>query len=166
MCRCSTLRNINVEYYSGRLSFPEIDPTLRRSRGPATLPPRTPHFRKWAQVGLGPTRHHRRHRGPHPPAFTSADPQQAILPIRNQPNMDDNGAATQPTQMAATQIASQPDAADDANVWGCLLPCNSLNTYVFRINLQNAKYEYTVGRSTANDIPFVKAMTVSEFPSL
>ena len=80
--------------------------------------------------------------------------------------MDDNGAATQPTQMAATQIASQPDAADDANVWGCLLPCNSLNTYVFRINLQNAKCEYTVGRSTANDIPFVKAMTVSEFPSL
>ena len=75
--------------------------------------------------------------------------------------MDDNGATTQPTQ-AATQLASQQDSADESDVWGLLLPCNSLNRYISRVNFKHSKLEYTVGRSTGNDIALMRASTVSE----
>ena len=69
--------------------------------------------------------------------------------------------ATQPTQ-AATQAATQVDSGtDEADVWGFLLPCNSLNPNAPRVKLHYSKLQYTVGRSPTNDVVFMRGVTIS-----
>ncbi|TFK85051.1 Pkinase-domain-containing protein [Polyporus arcularius HHB13444] len=72
-----------------------------------------------------------------------------------------DGAVTQSTQ-AATQLATQfDDATEDLDLWGFLLPVNSNNTDISRINFYKTKPNYTIGRGPGNDIRFPRCLFVS-----
>ncbi|RPD52895.1 Pkinase-domain-containing protein [Lentinus tigrinus ALCF2SS1-7] len=72
-----------------------------------------------------------------------------------------DGAVTQPTQ-AATQFATQfDDVTDELDIWGFLLPANSNNPHIERINFFKWQPKYTIGRGPGNDIRFRRCLFVS-----
>nr|VWO94551.1 Multicopper oxidase [Ganoderma boninense] len=76
---------------------------------------------------------------------------------------DRSSPVSQPTQAATqTQLASQQHhIVEDTNLWGFLIPCNSNNPHISRINFHKPKKVYTLGRTSRNDIRLPKCQIVS-----
>ncbi|KAI1786986.1 Pkinase-domain-containing protein [Ganoderma leucocontextum] len=73
---------------------------------------------------------------------------------------------TQSTQHSTqpTQDASQDRSIVNAEIWGSLIPYNSGNPYISRVDLLKTQRTYTIGRSRqngVNDISFSKCLKMS-----